>query len=67
MSKALEKIEQYQRVVLAELLAQCTKGQQRKFARIFPDGPEKMPLDKVANAVLLCERTVKKNKEEKDA
>ena len=61
MSEALKKIEQYQRVVLGGLLAQCTEGQQRKFARIFPDGPDEMPLDKVAGAVLICERTVKNN------
>ncbi len=66
MSEALDKVESFQRSLLAELLEKCTEKQQGIFARIYPDGVAKMPLGKVPWATEQVERTVQKNKETDD-
>jgi len=53
-------LSRYLRPKLAELLAQCTEGQQRKFIRIFGSVEEMNP-NKIPDAIALCERTVKGN------
>jgi len=52
------KVEEFKRGLLNEALLQCTKEQQEFFHRIYPSGvPEKA----LANAIDLCNRTIKKN------
>jgi hypothetical protein len=56
-------VSEYLRPVLADLLQECTESQQRKFGRIFPQGVESMPAEKIPHAIALCRRTIKKNNE----
>ena len=56
-------LDKYLRPNLAELFNQCTEGQQRKFIRIF-GSVETMNPNKIASAIALCERTIKKNQAE---
>ena len=58
-------LSRYLRPELATLLAQCTESQQRKFVRIFGSVEEMNP-KKIADAIALCERTIKNNEEQKD-
>ncbi len=52
-----QKTEDFQRSYLDQLLEQCTKKQRDFFNyRCFPDG---VPLENLASAVALCERTLK--------
>lgn len=62
MSKSLERIEDFRKQVLQELYDQCTKPQQDLFDRIHPTGIRHMTPDKINPAILLCERTIEKNK-----
>ena len=66
MSEALEKISIYKRQVLKDLYDQCTEGQQGKFNQIFK-GIDRVPEEKIESAILICERTVAKNKKEHGA
>ena len=61
MSKALEKVELYQRGLLAEMLSQCNEFQQGIFARMYPDGAANMSLEKVPWAIEQVERTIQIN------
>ena len=62
MSEILKKLdarfEETRRGVIKDLLAQCTEEQRGLFNRIYPNGVLKKDLD---SAIMLCERTVKKN------
>jgi len=60
-SQALKDIEQYKRNTLKMLLMQCSSGQQRLFHRMYPDGPDGMPEEKIPWAIQQCENTIKKN------
>lgn len=55
-------LSRYLRPSLAELYAQLKESQQRKFVRIFGSIEEVDP-KKIAAAIALCERTIKKNEE----
>lgn len=46
-----------------QLLAECTEKQQAFFARIFPNGLDKVGEQKLRSAYELCRRTVEKNRE----
>lgn len=59
------------RTLLKELLADCTEGQQMVFKRMYSHNNleldintvvDKMDESKYENAIVQCERTVKKNK-----
>ena len=59
MSAALQRVEDYRRQVLEELLAECTEAQRVRFhTYIYPHGVSD---DKVNDAILLCERTLAKS------
>lgn len=62
MSEALNKVDDYARSVLRELLDQCTPAQQDLFRRLYISMPETMPPDKLRWAIIQCENTVKSNK-----
>lgn len=57
-------LSRYLRLPLANLYAQLKVSQQRKFVRIF-GAVEEMNPDKIATAIALCERTIKKNADER--
>jgi 3-methyladenine DNA glycosylase AlkC len=59
MSKALERIEQYTRDQLRNLLLQCTKKQQTFFYRMYPS-IDKIPPEKLPWAIRQCENTLAK-------
>lgn len=53
--------------LLAELdglLAECTEEQQARFLVIFPGGLESLTDNQIQNAILLCQRTIRKNLKE---
>jgi hypothetical protein len=56
-------LDRYLRPELKSLHSQLEEGQQRKFKRIFGD-IETMPAEKIASAIALVERTIKKNQEQ---
>ncbi len=56
-------LSRYLRPSLAELYAQLKESQQRKFVHIFGEVNEMNP-NKIADAIALCERTIKKNTDE---
>ncbi len=55
-----EKVEAFKRQLLAEALAQLPEENVKRFNQIFPKGVKEEDL---INAIELCERTIKKNKE----
>jgi len=55
-------LDKHLRPILKDLLAQCNDGNRRKFARIYGD-VETMDANKIAYAIAICERTIKKNAE----
>lgn len=55
-------LDRYLRPELKALYVQLKEGQQRKFKRIFGD-IETMSTEKIASAIALVERTIKKNQE----
>lgn len=55
-----EKIEAFKRHLLADALAQLPEENVKRFNQIFPKGVKD---EDVINAIELCERTIKKNKE----
>lgn len=59
---AREEIEAFKRKLLAERLEKITPEQKSKFDRIFPTG---VPFDRIISAIDICDRTIKKNSEEK--
>jgi hypothetical protein len=68
MRYTLDKLaEEFKRQKLAEILAQCTPEQQKLFhERLFPANlfPNGVPADRLDGAYDLCERTLKKNREQ---
>ena len=58
MSDALDQIQVYKRTMLRDSLDKCTEIQRNLFSRCYPKGVSEEKLD---SAILLCERTVKKN------
>lgn len=58
----LEKIDNYKKQCLKELLDQCTEDQQKLFFRMY-ESIDKIPDEQFNWAVKQCERTIKKNKE----
>jgi len=61
-SEALNKIEQYRRNVLQDLLEKCTEKQQKFFEKMYGTRKaEDLSTDKIDNAIDQCERTIKKN------
>ena len=58
MTESQKEVEQYQRGMLARRLEACTPSQKDLFNKIYPDG---VPLDKLMNAIDLCDRTIRKN------
>jgi len=56
-----KKVEQFERCILKDLLLQCTMEQQHFFLKLYPEGVEKMPREKIKRAVEQCEATIKKN------
>jgi hypothetical protein len=61
MTDIKQKIEQFKRQLLEDLMAECTPPQLELFGKCFPDG---VPSEKLTMALELCDRTVKKNREE---
>ena len=51
-----EKVEQFKRGLLNEVLIQCSVDEQAFFHRIFP---EDVPEKDLEGAIRLCERTLK--------
>lgn len=60
-SEALKEVEEFRRNKLRELLAQCEPGQQEVFGRMYPEGVDEMPVDKLDWATQQCENTIRKN------
>jgi hypothetical protein len=58
----VELVEAFKRKMLAKRLSWCTKAQQEFFHKLYPKG---VPEDKLISAIDLCERTIKKNIEDK--
>jgi len=58
MSEALQKIEDFKRQLMDEMLGQCLPKQQEFFHKIFRNG---VPDGKVEGAITLIERTLTKN------
>lgn len=56
-------LDRYLRPSLADLFNQCNEGQQRKFIRIF-GSVETVNPNKIADAIAILERTIKKNQTE---
>jgi len=64
-SEALEKINEYKRQVLLDLICKCTQEQRSLFWRGYKvEDIEDFPLDKIERAIQQCELTVKINEEE---
>lgn len=60
------------RAELRQLLAQCTEEQQAFFHRIFPvkmfpNGIDSLPTQKLKDSIGLCQRTIRKNEEGRPA
>ena len=53
-------LDKYLRPKLKELLAQCNDGNRRKFTRIYGN-VETMDASKIPWAIVICERTIKRN------
>lgn len=49
------------RDLLKDLLNQCTEKQQAFFLRMYPDGVDGMPKEKIPRAIEQVEATIKKN------
>lgn len=60
MSEALNKIKQFRRQTLSELLDQCTEPQQDLFERMY-GAVSTIPESKIDWAIQQCERTIEKN------
>ena len=60
-----EVLDRYLRPKLKKLLAQCNDGNRHKFARIY-GSVETMDASKIPFAISICERTIKKNAEQKN-
>ena len=63
-SPTLQKIENFKRGMLRDLLSQCTEEQQGVFSKVFPKGIDAMNDDQIKTAIRLCERTLEGNKKE---
>lgn len=62
MSKEVrQEIEDFTRKLLSERLDQLTEQQREKFNRIFS---KRVAADDLVGAIDLCDRTIKKNKED---
>jgi len=61
MGTTREKVENFKRDELSQMLNQCTGAQQAFFNRLYPKG---VPEKKLMNAIDLCERTIAKNRKE---
>lgn len=60
MSESLNKIDQFKRQTLSDLLDQCTEPQQNLFERMYGD-VSTMETSKIDWAIQQCERTIEKN------
>lgn len=54
--------DKYLRPILRDLVSQCTESQQNQFDRVFVSVDD-CPAEKIPSAIVLCERTIKKNNE----
>lgn len=61
MSETLDKIKQFERDSLRNLLNQCTPKQQKFFERMYAGGVDLIPREKILRAIVQCEATIKKN------
>jgi hypothetical protein len=59
-SQSLEKIENYKKKILKELLNQCTEEQKAFFNRMYVS-VEKISENKIPQAIRQCERTIEMN------
>jgi len=59
--KAFKEVEDHKRKMLEDRLSQCTDSQRAFFHRIYSKG---VPEEKLMSAIDLCDRTIKKNKED---
>ncbi len=53
-------VREFIRIKIIDALGQCSEKQRRLFDRIY-GSPAKVPAGKLAQALDLCERTVRKN------
>jgi hypothetical protein len=60
-SEVLKQVDDFQRLLLYELLRQCTLPQQELFERMYKS-VEEVPPENLRTALVQVERTVKKNK-----
>jgi hypothetical protein len=60
-SEVLKQVDDFQRLLLYELLRQCTLPQQELFERMYKS-VEEVPPENLRIALVQVERTVKKNK-----
>lgn len=60
MSEALNKIDQFKRQTLRDLLDQCTEPQKNLFKRMYGT-VSTMDKSKIDWAIQQCERTIEKN------
>lgn len=63
MSKALNEIKKFRKKILIELYSQCTEPQKGKFNLLFKN-IDSIPDNKIDSAILICERTILKNKKD---
>ncbi len=64
MNNTMDKaVTNMKRQMIRDILDQCTKDQQEFFDRIWPNG---VPDEDLEGAYSLCERTIKKNEQEKE-
>ena len=59
--KAHDEIDAYMRNLLRERLAQCTDPQRELFGRMYRNGIENIPFDKLEWAIQQCNNTIAKN------
>jgi len=60
MSKSLDKIKNYKKLILTNLYNDCTVSQQDKFNRIY-GSLDSIPDEKIEHAIFLCEKTIEEN------
>lgn len=58
--KTEQRIEEFKRDLLRELLEKCTETQRHNFVKYFCE-PESLKPEKLDAALSLCERTIKQN------
>lgn len=62
ISPTLQKIDEFTRQQLKDLLAQCTQQEQDRFYLMYPEGIDKMDAKKIPWAIQQCEATLAKKR-----